>query len=62
MPREGLHNTEETMQETRLTELIPADQAMTLIKILAECSDYCRSTHPGRLLCPQWRPGEEVQP
>lgn len=49
------------MQEKRNIRLIPVDQAMPLLKMLAECSDYCRSTHGGRLLCPQWRPGEGVR-
>lgn len=43
------------MQEN---QLIPIDLAMPLLRVLAECSDYCRTTHPGRLICPQWRPGE----
>lgn len=48
------------MQEKRIT-LIPIDQAMPLLRVLAECSDYCRTTHPGRLLCPKWRPAPEVR-
>lgn len=38
--------------------LIPIEQAMPLLQMITECSDWCRGTHPGRLICPQWRPAK----
>lgn len=49
------------MSERDTGHLIPIEQGMALLKMIEECSDWCVSTHRGRLLCPTaWRPGSEV--
>lgn len=38
------------------SDLIPIEQALPLLRLIEECSYWCAMTHPGRLLCPAWRP------